>query len=104
MEPSFDIQSPTTKSTTHYSTKIVVIASIVLVVLAIILIIGRIKDKRAYDVYVRTPEGQLKALQATSAPVTASDQERYEAMKRLEAGTTEPMTQEDGLEALKSLQ
>jgi hypothetical protein len=105
MEPSFDIQSPIRKSTTHHSRWIAVIVSLLVVVIGGTLIMLRIKDKRAYDAYLRTPEGQLKALQATSQPVTATDQERYDALSALQKSSgPSTMTNEDGLKALESLQ
>lgn len=105
MEPSFDIQSPTRPTTTHPSRWIVGIASIVVIILGALLINSRIKEKRAYDAYINTPEGQLRALKATSQPITATDQERYDALAELQKNSgPSSMTQEDGLSALESLQ
>jgi hypothetical protein len=104
MEPSFDIQSPSTEPRLHHSHRFVLIVSILIIVLAVVLIFLRLKQKRAHDAYIRTPEGQLQALETTSAPITATDQERYDAMMRLQQNSKATVTQEDGLEALKSLQ
>ena len=104
MEPSFDIQSPSTEPRLHHSHRFVIIVSIIIGVLAIVLIFLRIKQKRSYDAYLRTPEGQLQALKATSAPITATDEERDAAMMRLEQNSEGTVTEENGLEVLKSLQ
>lgn len=105
MEPSFDIQSPVRPSSMHHSHWVVIIASVLIVVLGASLIVLRIKEKRAHDAYLRTPEGQLQALEATSEPVTATDQERYDTLTELQKNSgPSSMTKEEGLKALESLQ
>ncbi len=103
---TFDIQQPTVRSgKMHASTKFVIVLSIVLVVVAGVYIGLMVKQKRARDAYLRTPEGQLNALKQTSQPVTATIQERAQAMEALEKSSRPvSQTREGALSELQSLE
>ena len=103
MEQSFDIQTPSQQTTTHHSRRTVVIVSIIVIIIGAILIGLHIKAKRAHDAYLRTPQGQLQALEATSEPVTATQEERYDEAMKLQQ-TSGQTTQAEGLAALKALE
>lgn len=102
---SFDIKPASTSGTAHHSRKVVIIASLVLCILAAVLIFMRIKQKRAYEAYVRTPEGQLAALKATSMPVTTTPEEQYTELEALQkSGKSSEISHEDQIRGLNALE
>ena len=110
MEPTastnaFDIKPSVQPSALHHSRKIVLVACTVMVILAVVLIGLRIKAKRAYDAYLKTPDGQLQALRAVSAPVTATPQEQAAALSVLQTAS-KPIkgSPSDRIQALQALE
>ena len=84
MEPSFDIQSPSSQTTSHGSRRFVMFVSIVVVILAIVLIVMRVQQKRAREAYLATPHGQLQALSESSKPVTETPVEQVSTLEALQ--------------------
>jgi hypothetical protein len=81
--PTFDIQP--TKTEGHAPHKALKWTGLIMVIVVVLVVVLSIRQKRAREAYLRTPEGQLTVLQETSAPVTSTPEERAEAMKKLEA-------------------
>lgn len=84
MEPSFDIQSPTPQSSSHGSRWFVLGVSLLAIVLAVLIIMQRIEQKRAHEAYLATPEGQLNALSRSSKPVTQTQTEQLSTLEALQ--------------------
>ena len=87
MEPNssaFDIQPASQPRVTHTSRTVVIVMSIILVVLGVALIALRIKEKRAYEAYLATPDGQLNALSVSSAPITDTPEQQLSDLEALQ--------------------
>lgn len=69
--------------TPHHSRIVLLVSSAILIILAAVLIMFRIRAKREYDAYLKTPEGQMDRLRQTSRPVTKTSQERATDMEQL---------------------
>lgn len=93
--PTFDMK-PTHVETSHTSRTIILWASVIVVIIGAVYVGLSIRERRAREAYIRTPEGQLEALEATSTPDTATPEERAQLMVDLQksSGVTE-MNQED---------
>lgn len=74
------------------SRKILIISSIVLVILAIVFILLKIKARHDY---LKTPMGRLETLEKNSAPVTKSLEERYAQMNEGQKYFPTTRTEED---------
>lgn len=94
--PTFDIQ-PVREDSSHRSRTFLIGASLVVLIVAIVYIVMLIKQKRAYDAYIRTPEGQLEALDATSKPVTSTQEERMKELETLEASSAQTQMSHESL-------